>query len=594
MTSRAQSRTFVAAALALWLLFVIQALQSSILLDDWYAVRFWRDHAFGPAALWQLAHFNYFHYNPRIGEIFLALIHGSRAVDVIVTPLVQLALVPLVFAIAFARWPRRDLGDLALLLVVQVLIWLVIPIPGIMYFYRPFATNYLWGFTVTLALIVPYRLALASAPAKARPWLIPIMLVLGWLAGMCNEHTGPTAMITVALVTFAAWKARRLRAWMIAGVVGLYAGYPMLFFAPGQSVRYAGLATRDTPVKLLQIRGITGCFAIVGDFLYESRLGLLLVAATAAGYAFSHRWSRPARRVAAETGVLFGAAIAIVVTLFMSPTATDRVFFASGVLLVAALAPWMQFMFASDVVRRFTVGACVVAFGYHAVRFIQTSKEVADQNAERIALLASAPAGSVAVVPSYDSAQRSRWQLGDDFRFDVRGYVATELFDLARIDLDERRRAPAPHGFAVRSYEPPLAPRAALAKLPTYRELLQAPVSAWLGAQLAPDGEHALTELALREDDLYADPLDRPLYVLDWTPERTTFVEGYPYSDERGHFVRVRNPPAKIDSAYVAGCGWFHEVELVGDLIPIDERYCRGAFTAILCEPTRCWVAGWY
>jgi hypothetical protein len=594
MTSRAQSRIFVAAALAVWLLFVIQALQSSILLDDWYALRYWRDHSFGATALWELARFNYFHYNPRIGEVFLALIHGSRAIHVIITPLVQLALVPLVFATAFARWPRRDLGDLGLLIVIQVLIWLVIPIPGIMYFYRPFATNYLWGFAVTLALVVPYRLALASVPAKPRPWLIPIMLVLGWMAGMCNEHTGPTAMVALAAFTFAAWKARRLRAWMIAGVVGLYVGYPMLFFAPGQSVRYAGLATRDTPFKLLEIRGFTGCFAIVGDFLYESRLGLLLVGATAVSYALTHRFARPPRRLAAETGVLFAAAIAIVVTLFMSPTATDRVFFASGVLLVAALAPWMRFMFASDVVRRFTVGACVVAFAYHAVRFIQTSAEVADQNAERIALLESAPAGSVAVVPSYDPLQRSRWQLGDDFQYDVRGYVATELFDLARIDLDKRRRAPAPQLVAVRSYEPPLAPRHTPAKLPTYRELLEAPVDAWLAAQLAGRGGHALTELALLEADLFADPLERPLYVLDWTPDHTTLVEGYPYSDDRGHFVRVRNPPANLESAYVTGCGWFHEVELVGDLVPIDERYCRGAFTAILCEPTRCWVAGWY
>src|SRR6185312_11330924 len=143
--------------------------------------------------------------------------------------------------------------------------------------------------------------------------------------------TGPTAMVAIAAFAIAAWRAHRLRAWMIAGVVGLYVGYPMLFFAPGQSVRYAGLATRDTPVKLLEIRGITGCFAIVGDFLYESRLGLLLVGATAASYAITHRWTRPSRRLLVESALVAGAAIAIVVTLFVSPTASDRVLFASEV-----------------------------------------------------------------------------------------------------------------------------------------------------------------------------------------------------------------------------------------------------------------------
>jgi hypothetical protein len=595
MTSRAQYRTFVAAALVLWLLFAIQAWQSSLLLDDWFELRYWRDHAFGPTALWQFARFNYFHYNPRIGEVFLALIHGSRAIHLIVTPLVQVALLPTVFVIAFARWPRRNLRDLELLLAIQVLIWLVIPIPGLMYFYRPFATNYLWGFTVTLALFVPYRLALASSHSEhARPWLVPIMLVLGWVAGMCNEHTGPTAMVAIAAFVIAAWRTRRLRAWMLAGLVGLYVGYPMLFFAPGQTVRYAGLATRDTPVKLLAERGLTGCVAIVGDFLYESRLGILLFAATAVSYALTQRFARPPRRLVIETGVLFGSAITIVVTLFMSPTATDRVFFASGVLLVAAFAPWMQQMFFSDVVRRFTVGACIVAFGYHAVRFIQTSAVFASENAERVALLAAAKAGSIVVVPSYEQTRRSRWQFGDDFQWGVRDYIARELYDLERIDLDERDPAPAPHFVAVRSYDPPLAPRHAVTALPTYRELLAAPLEVWLAAELVDRGAHSVVELAITEVGLFDDPLHRPLYVLDWTPSHTTLVDGRPYNDTRGHFIRVRNPPARLESAFITGCGATQPVELIGDLVPVDERFCRGEFTAILCEPERCWIAGWY
>src|SRR2546430_832895 len=126
MTPRAQSRAFVTAAGALWLLFLFQAVYSPVLLDDWFQIRYWRDHELGLAALWAYAHHNYFHYNPRIGEVFLAIIDGSRAIHLIVTPLVQLALLPSVFVIAFARWPRRTLADLQLLLFIQTLVWLVI------------------------------------------------------------------------------------------------------------------------------------------------------------------------------------------------------------------------------------------------------------------------------------------------------------------------------------------------------------------------------------------------------------------------------------------------------------------------------------
>jgi hypothetical protein len=49
---------------------------------------------------------------------------------------------------------------------------------------------------------------------------------------------------------------------------------------------------------------------------------------------------------------------------------------------------------------------------------------------------------------------------------------------------------------------------------------------------------------------------------------------------------------------HVVGCGEAHRVEPIRDeqhvLLPVDERVCRGAFTALACTSDRCWVAGWY
>src|SRR5688572_28190600 len=144
MTAPGERRVFIAAAFGLWLLFFVQAVNSPVLLDDWFQLRYWRDHDFGPSSIWAYGRHNYFHYNPRIGEVLLAIVHGSSAVHLILTPLVQLAVLPTLFVIAFARWPRPTLSDLQLLLFIQTMVWLVIPIPGIIYFYRPIATNYLW------------------------------------------------------------------------------------------------------------------------------------------------------------------------------------------------------------------------------------------------------------------------------------------------------------------------------------------------------------------------------------------------------------------------------------------------------------------
>ncbi len=578
-TPRRERSLFVAAAFGLWLLFLVQAVLSPVLLDDWFQLRYWRDHAFGPGALWAYAHHNYFHYNPRIGETFLAIIDGSRAIHLVATPLVQLAALVTVFAIAFGRWPRRTLRDLQLLLFIQTMIWLVIPIPGIMYFYRPYATNYVWGFAVTLALFVPYRLALAERTTASRPWLVPIMLVLGWIAGMCNEHTGPTAMVAMVGFVYAAWRLRRLRAWMLAGMVGLFIGYPMLFFAPGQMMRYGGIGARETPVRLLFDRGLGGCLAIVGDFLFEARLAILVFVAAVVAYLVTlhkrgERIPRPPRQACITAAVIAAASGAIVVTLFVSPTATDRLFYGSGVLLVAAFAIGADHMFGERLVRRFVVGACVLLFGYHVVRFVDTAIEVSAENAERLAILAAAKPGSVAIVPTYDHAQRSRWHLGDDFASYpwLRDYVGGELFDVTRVDLDRRD----PKRRTVRYYALP-----DFAEAPTYRQLQASP----------PAGD-----VAIAVDGLYDDPLGRPTMVR--VGER--FVDGRPYNSPAGHFIRVRGAsvPQDLVSTHVRGCELIDEVELLADagdvLVPVDERYCRGPFTAIMCDPERCWVAGWY
>jgi hypothetical protein len=257
--------------------------------------------------------------------------------------------------------------------------------------------------------------------------------------------------------------------------------------------------------------------------------------------------------------VLVAAAAAIVVTLFVSPTASDRVFFASGVLLVAALAIGAAHLLEDRDVRRLLVATCAIVFAYHAVRFVETSLSTKADNDDRLERLDRARPGTVIAVPRYRDAEHSRWVLGDDLLYFpwLAGYVGGELHDLARVDLDRR--------------DPRLAPRVAPPG-PTYREL-QA------GAPRIFPYEVAI--------GVYDDPRGRPVIVVDGDH----FIDGRPAD----HAIRVRQLPPHLTSTLVVGCGVIAEVQLVdGDLVPIDERYCRGPFTAIMCEPDRCWMAGWY
>jgi hypothetical protein len=600
MTPRRERAAFVAAVLGLWLVFVVQAVSSPVLLDDWFQLRYWRDHSFTWSAIWHYGVHNYFHYNPRIGDVWLAVIDGSRAVHLVVTPIVQLAAVATAFVIALGRWPRCCLRDLQLLLFVQVMIWLVVPIPGIIYFYRPIATNYLWAFTLTLALFVPYRLALAGLAGPRRTWLSPIMLVLGWIAGMCNEHTGPAAMIAMVALLYVAWRRRQLCAWMVAGAVGLYVGYPMLFFAPGQALRYGGLATRETPARLLAERGVTGCLHIVVDFVWESRLGILLFAAVLVRHLVVAGMPEIGRTAQRTAGLLALASLAIVVTLFMSPTTTDRVMYASGVLLVTAFTVYTEALFAQPAVRRIAVAACALLFGYLVVRFLTIYAAVKAENDDRIAMLRAATPGTVLRVPPYAHQLRSRWHLGDDFQLYpwLGEYVARELFDLANLDVEGMPTRSSVRYEVDRTFDPPidadLAP--AISEIPTYRQWQRDFMSR---VQITGEIAHA-PQLSRLRIELVGLPFPdrRPIIVVEWTPRGETFFDGWPQDDEQGHFIHVTTLPRAVESTFVSGCGTTLRVEPIADgdhwRIPVDERLCRGVFTAVACEPARCWMVGWY
>jgi hypothetical protein len=601
MTLRAQRSVFALTAFGLWLLFFEQALTSAVLLDDWFQIKYWREHEFGFGALWLLARHNYFHYNPRLGDFILAVIDGSRAIHLVATPLVQLAIPPLVFAIAFARWPRATLRDAQQLIVLQTLIWLVIPFPGVLYFYRPLTTNYVWAFAITLAWIVPYRFAVDRDDASSRLWLAPVMLAVGWLAGMCNEHTGPTAWVVAAGLVYAARRRGPVKPWMIAGLVGLGVGYAMLFFAPGQRERYAGLATRATPLQVLSTRGVAGCFEIVRGFLWEARLGLLLFVAVVAGALVAARTQRMRlvlpRRSLVAIAVVFAAAVSIVATLFVSPIASDRMLHAPGVLVAIALAIGIDALTTATVMRRVAVAACLVLGSYNAIRFIEASSRVSAENTDRLARLAATPPGTVAIVPRYSHAERSRWEYGDDFAEAswLRDYVGGALYDLAGISLGPSDSDPKPELIAPRDELLEGCSTGESGHTPTYRQLQSSRRSDSMS-----DLAGAWSTCDIRDVGSIAKFDRRPVLVILWTPPSYTFVDGAPYDDATGHYIRVASTtlPDGVFEYYVIGCGERNAVAPVrrdeSTLLSVDERYCRGPFTAVVCEPERCWVAGWY
>jgi len=124
----------------------------------------------------------------------------------------------------------------------------------LIWFLEPFAettlwmtgsANYMWGTMIVLTFLLPYRFykneynnKLISYPA------IPLMLVLGVVAGWTNENIG-AAMIFMIILFIIYYKINKWKTplWAYAGLLGAISGYILMIIAPGNAIRAEGTET---------------------------------------------------------------------------------------------------------------------------------------------------------------------------------------------------------------------------------------------------------------------------------------------------------------------------------------------------------------
>ena len=171
------------------------------------------------------------------------------------------------------------------------------------------------------------------------------------------------------------------------GAIGIAIGYAMLLLAPGQAVRYAGVAAGNHPFHTMVDRGIAGNLKFIGDYVVEIGPGLLLVIATML-YAIRRRGAEVAAKLdrasALRMALAIAAALAIVVTTFASPIVEDRLFFAPCLVTVIGLAIAIAVPFAESRARVVLIGASIAVIAIDIVGFVAVYRDLADQTAHRM------------------------------------------------------------------------------------------------------------------------------------------------------------------------------------------------------------------
>jgi uncharacterized protein DUF6056 len=376
--------------------------------------------------------YEYTHSNPRIGQAFTYLGYKLEYFSVIATPLAYLAVSLAVTVIGLGRWPWKRGRDLAMWAIVLGSLWFALPQIGKTLFCRAYCANYVYGLAFQLWFLVPLRLARRPTRAKAIAYALA-----GVVAGMCNEHTGPT--LCAFMVGYAWWLGRRNSpvtrfAWF--GAFGTIVGFAAIFFAPGQGERYEGLAQRVSLFGRFMQRGFTGNVEIVRDLIVGVApvLGLIVIVAVIAiaGHEPENR-ERDARRTAVRLiAVAMIAALAMAATIFVSPKLGPRFYYGSCCLLLAGLVA-----LADSVLAEHQLAPLVLLAGassiYAAAHTVPLYGRLARAGAQRMAELDATARGSVYIADSFEQVDETWWFYGDDFRDARKRDMVAKYFDLSGV-----------------------------------------------------------------------------------------------------------------------------------------------------------------
>jgi hypothetical protein len=375
--------------------------------------------------------FEYTHSNPRIGQALTYLSYKLEYFAVIATPLAYLALSVAAFVIGAGRLPSWRRGrDLALVTIAIGFVWFALPQIGKTLFNRAYGANYLYGAAIQLWFLVPLRLVPDGQATRGRAIAYAFA---GVIAGMCNEHTGPT--LVLFMVLYAWWthgrtQQRPLLAW--AGALGTAVGFALIFFAPGQDERYDNLVQRVGLVGKLLQRGITGNLEILRGLVLAAAplLGLLVVLSF-----FSTEDGAARKRALRLIGAAMVASVLITMTIFVSPKLGPRFYLLPMALLLAGFLGLADLTLTTP--RRLApfVALAVVASIYAGWRTFGVYARAKTASDARIAQLVASKRGSAVTVDSFEQIEDSWWFLGDDFRDIRKRELIARYFDLRDVIL---------------------------------------------------------------------------------------------------------------------------------------------------------------
>ncbi len=236
---RLKKEPFFWTALALYFLFfLLLNVLTPLVSDDYrYAFSFATDERI--TSVWQIFPSLYEHYFVMHGrtavhfftQLFMLL--GKPVFNVLNAGVAALLLYGL-HRLAAGRGEKYPV----LLLGLGGLLFLFTPAFGQTMLWLDGACNYLWGISIVVWVLVPFRDALVDGTEVRSPWLLALFFPGSLFMGAASENASPAALLFMIAVTAIQWKKTgRLSRRLFVSCALAAAGFLVLVLSPANAIR---------------------------------------------------------------------------------------------------------------------------------------------------------------------------------------------------------------------------------------------------------------------------------------------------------------------------------------------------------------------
>ncbi len=218
------------------------------------------------------------------------------------------------------------------------------------------ACNYLWGSTIIMGFITCFRYFLKKEEQIKKPILVAIlMLLLGVIAGWCNENTSGGGILLVLLFSYLFWKQKKkVYIWMYAGVLGQIVGFLFMILAPGTENRKQYMEEIHTGLYAIASRWLKCTITIRDNFW-------ILLAIFVVVFVFV-RLQKVQWRTNLNSSVFFFAFLATCYALVLTPEPVVRAYFGAGIFLTTAVVQGIVDVTEQDIYVRTIKMSAIILF----------------------------------------------------------------------------------------------------------------------------------------------------------------------------------------------------------------------------------------